>query len=194
VNVYDQIYGLAEPYWQTRSNEIHVPESYRLAKELLAAEPEADAAIVLPAILLHDIGYAAVPAEDHLRGLAGSPGWEAEITRRHEVEGARMAGEILELVDYDPERIRVICDIVGGHDTRDESVSLEDAIVKDADKLWRFTESGVRTCHSWIDKTPAEFVAWLEPRIESWFFTDAARELARSSLAHSRAVVPGADE
>ena len=38
---YDRIYELAEPYWQTRSNEIHVPGSYALAQELVAAHPEA---------------------------------------------------------------------------------------------------------------------------------------------------------
>jgi hypothetical protein len=50
---YARIYALAEPYWQTRSNEIHVPGSYALAQELLAAYPQADADVVLPAILLH---------------------------------------------------------------------------------------------------------------------------------------------
>ena len=35
-----------------------------------------------------------------------------------------------------------------------EALSLEDAIVKDADKLWRFTESGVRVAHGWVGRTP----------------------------------------
>ena len=90
---YDRIYELAEPYWQTRSNEVHVPGAYALAQELVAAHPEADPDVVLPAILLHDIGYMAVPAEDHLKGLAGAArGWEPDITRRHEIQGAALAG------------------------------------------------------------------------------------------------------
>ena len=56
----EEIYALAEPYWQTRSNEIHVPGSYELARRLLAAYPEADPDVVLPAILLHDCGYSLV--------------------------------------------------------------------------------------------------------------------------------------
>jgi HD superfamily phosphodiesterase len=134
VNVYDEIYALAEPYWHARSNDVHVPESYRLAQELLRYRPEADPAVVLPAILLHDIGYANVPEETHLRGLAGAPtGWDADLTRRHEIEGARLAAEILARVGYDHERAERICEIIDGHDSREHALSLEDAIVKDAD-------------------------------------------------------------
>jgi HD superfamily phosphodiesterase len=183
----DRIRELAEPYWQTRSNEIHVPEAYALARRLLESHPEADAAIVLPAILLHDCGYVLVPEEDHLKGLAGAPiGWEAEITRRHEIEGARLAGEILREVGYDPERTARIQEIVDGHDSRPEALSLEDALVKDADKLWRFTESGVRIAHVWMDRTPEAFMAYVESKIDVWLFTDTARRLARELLEASR--------
>jgi hypothetical protein len=61
VTVLEQIYALAEPYWQTRSNEVHVPGAYALAQRLLEAHPEADADIVLPAVLLQDCGYFLVP-------------------------------------------------------------------------------------------------------------------------------------
>ena len=90
---------------------------------------------MLPAILLHDCGYFLVPEEDHLKGLAGAPiGWEADVTRRHEIEGARLAGEILGRVGYDRRRTELVQEIVDGHDSRAEALSLEDALVKDADK------------------------------------------------------------
>jgi hypothetical protein len=187
VSTLEEIYALAEPYWQTRSNEIHVPGSYELAQRLLASYPEADPAVVLPAILLHDCGYSLVPEEDHLKGLAGAPvGWEPDITRRHEIEGVRIAGEILEQVGYDPARIDLIQEIIDGHDSRTSAVSLDDAIVKDADKLWRFTESGVRICCGWTDRTPEDFMDFVESRIDTWLFTDAGRALARETLAESR--------
>jgi HD domain len=187
---YARIYGLAEPYWQTRSNEIHVPGSYALAQELLAAVPQADPDVVLPAILLHDIGYMAVPAEDHLRGLAGAvKGWEPDITRRHEIQGAVLAGEILTEVGWDAARIPVIQDIVDGHDSRAEAVSLEDALVKDADKLWRYTESAVRICHTWMELTPGAYMDWVGSEVEPWLFTEAARALARRELTASRAAL-----
>jgi hypothetical protein len=187
---YAHIYDLAEPYWQTRSNEIHVPGSYALARELLAAYPQADADVVLPAILLHDVGYMVVPADDHLKGLAGAvKGWEPDITRRHEIQGAALAGEILGLVDWDPERTVLIQDIVDGHDSRPEAESLEDRLVKDADKLWRYTESAVRICYRWMELSPDAYMDWVESEIDRWLFTEAARELARRELARSRAAL-----
>jgi HD superfamily phosphodiesterase len=185
--VIEAIYAIAEPYWHTRSGEIHMPESYRMAQRLLDAMPEADPLVVLPAILLHDVGYAEVPQETHHSGLAGAPdGWDADVTRQHEIAGARLAGEILAQVGYDPDRIPRVVEIVDGHDSRPEALSLEDAIVKDADKLWRFTESGVRTAHSWVGRTPESFMDFVETRIDDWLFTEAARELAREALAGAR--------
>jgi HD superfamily phosphodiesterase len=187
VTTLEQIYALAEPYWQTRSNEVHVPGAYALAQRLLDAHPDADADVVLPAILLHDCGYFLVPEEDHLKGLAGAPvGWEPDITRLHEIEGARIAGEILGKVGYDPGRTARIQEIVDGHDSRTEALSLEDALVKDADKLWRYTESGVRICSGWMNRTPEDFMDFVESRIDSWLLTDAGRKLARETLAESR--------
>jgi HD superfamily phosphodiesterase len=187
VTTLERIYALAEPYWQTRSNEVHVPGAYALAQRLLDAHPDADADVVLPAILLHDCGYFLVPEEDHLKGLAGAPvGWEPDITRLHEIEGARIAGEILGEVGYDPGRTARIQEIVDGHDSRTEALSLEDALVKDADKLWRYTESGVRICSGWMNRTPEDFMDFVESRIDSWLLTDACRKLARETLAESR--------
>jgi HD domain len=184
---YERIYARAEPYWQTRSNEIHVPGAYALAQELVLANPQADPDIVLPAILLHDVGYMAVPAEDHLKGLAGAvKGWEPEITRRHEIRGAALAGEILAEVGWDEQRTSAIQDIVDGHDSRAEAVSVEDELVKDADKLWRFTESAVRICHEWMELTPERYMDWVGSEIDNWFFTPTARELARRELDRSR--------
>lgn len=183
----EQVWALAEPYWHTRSGEIHMPESFAMAQRLLSALPAADASVVLPAILLHDVGYARVPEETHHDGLAGAPdGWDADVTRRHEIEGARLAGEILAAVGCDPAVAARVVEIVDGHDSRAEALSLEDAIVKDADKLWRFTESGVRTAHVWIGRTPAAFMDYVETRIDDWFFTDAAKALAHEALEQSR--------
>lgn len=184
---YARIYDLAEPYWQTRANEIHVPHSYALAQELLAGHPEANPDVVLPAILLHDIGYMVVPHDDHLKGLAGAAsGWEPDITRRHEIQGAALAGEILTEVGWDQSWIEAIQDIIDGHDSRRHAVSIEDQLVKDADKLWRYTESAVRICHEWMKLTPDAYMQWVASEIDAWFFTDAARVIARRELVRSR--------
>lgn len=185
--MYDQIYAAAEPYWHTRSNDIHVPESYALAKALLRHYPEADEEIVLPAILLHDIGYMGIPEETQMQGLAGSPlGWDADITRLHEMEGARLAGEILSVLGYDPAKTALIMQIIDGHDSRKEALSLDDALVKDADKLWRFTVSGVRICHTWTNQTPEAFTIYVESHIADWMLTEHGAAMAHAILEQTR--------
>ena len=185
--MYDRIYAAAEPYWHTRSNDIHVPESYVLAQLLLHHYAEADEEIVLPAILLHDIGYMGIPEETQMQGLAGSAlGWDADITRIHEREGARLAGEILTSLDYNPEKITRIVQIIDRHDSCKEPLSLDDAIVKDADKLWRFTVSGVQICHIWMNKTPEVYMNFVEARIADWMLTEQGAAIAQSLLEQSR--------
>jgi hypothetical protein len=187
--IYDEIYKRAEPYWQTRSNEIHLPMAYAYAKRLLAAYPEADASIVLPAILLHDVGYFNVPEETHYDGLAGAPiGWSADITRLHEQEGARLAGEMLRALNYPPEKIAAVQKIIDGHDSNPPPHSLEDAIVKDADKLWRFSATATRICRRWYKQTPQQFMDYVESKIPTWMLTEKGAELARQEMARTRAL------
>jgi HD superfamily phosphodiesterase len=183
----ETIYRLAEPFWQTRSGEIHMPQAFAFAKRLLEFYPQADAEIVLPAILLHDIGYARVPEETHHQGLAGAPkGWQPEVTRLHEIEGVKMAREMLTALGFDAVKLEKILEIIDGHDSRKEAVSLEDAIVKDADKLWRFGLEGVTICRGWMGMGATEFLAYVEAKISEWFLTDYGADLARETLSQTR--------
>lgn len=183
-----EVYLRAEPFWRTRSGEIHMPQAYAYAQALLRAHPEADAGIVLPAILLHDIGYARVPEETHHQGLADAPtGWQPDITRLHEQEGVKMARELLSGVHYPPELRGPILRIIDGHDSQTSVAhSLEDAIVKDADKLWRFGVQGVRICRGWVQMSFEDFTAYVEGKIESWFHTQEGARLARLTLERTR--------
>ena len=67
-NLYDRIHEKAKPYLDTRHNDVHVLLSYGFARSLLPYYPEADEEIVLPAILLHDVGWKMIP-EDKATGL-----------------------------------------------------------------------------------------------------------------------------
>jgi len=194
--IYDQIYQLAEPYWQTRQGEIHMPLAYKYARQLLAHYPEADEAIVLPAILLHDVGYKLIPEDLQMQALVGSPNRDnrADVARQHEIEGARIAGEILTSLNYEEDKIAEIQHIIDGHDTRREALSLNDTLVKDADKLWRFDPVGTPICAQWNDLAIGPYLDFVESRIESWLFTDKARELALALLAQSRAQLAGGSQ
>lgn len=93
--------------------------------------------MVLPAVILHDVGWHSVPEHLHLKAFGPGP-TDCEINRIHEAEGAKLARQVLEEVGYNPDLLEEIVEIVGGHDSRREALALNDAIVKDSDKLWRF--------------------------------------------------------
>jgi hypothetical protein len=184
--VYDEIYDRARPYLDTRQNEIHVSLSYAFARRLLSHYPEADANIVIPAILLHDVGWKAVPEEKQL-GAFGPKGKDKETLRLHEIEGAKTAAEILDSLGYGEEKTREIAGIINGHDSRQEALSLNDTLVKDADKLWRYTTTGVNIDHVRFGVARDDYLDWLAETITGWLLTPEARDMAREALKEARA-------
>ena len=180
--IYYAVYMQAREYWNTRFNDIHVPLAYLHGRELLLSNPSVDADVVIPAILLHDVGWKTIPEADQRRAY-GPTVEDESLRRQHEVEGARIANEILTAVNYDPRKRELIVRIIDGHDTRIESLSQEDSMVKDADKMWRFTTVGVEYHHVQFDKPLAEYVTWLSHQIDRWFFTERGRQMARQELS-----------
>ncbi|MGI5456114.1 hypothetical protein ACQEWB_23675 [Streptomyces sp. CA-249302] len=144
-----EIWDRALPYLDVRDNDLHSLYAYGLATALLSAVPGARAEVVLPAILLHDTGWKAVDPARILPAIA--PGsHDAATIRRHETEGAAIAARILADIGYPREETARITAIVDGHDTRRHALNADDAVVKDADKLWRLTPHGLRTIGSWF--------------------------------------------
>ena len=138
--IYERIWELAKPLLNTRHNQRHTEIAYRAALRLLESE-KGDEGIVIPAIILHDIGWIQVPEELQLIAF-GPKARNMELNRVHEVEGVKLAREILEKVNYDPGKVDEILAIIDGHDSRREAISPSDKIAKDADKLCRFTHQG----------------------------------------------------
>jgi HD superfamily phosphodiesterase len=174
---HDAIWELAAPYLAVRNNDAHTIYSYGLARALVAQHPEADPEVVLPAILLHDTGWSAAPADEVLTAIAPG-GNRPDLVLLHEKEGARIADEILTRLGHDRARIDAIVAIVDGHDSRHEALSLDDALVKDADKLWRLTPHGVDTVMEWFGLTRVQAHRLIGSRVHEHLFTDAARTIA----------------
>jgi hypothetical protein len=169
----------------TRQNDVHVSLSCDFARRLLALYPGADEAIVLPAIVLHDVGWKMVPEERQLSAF-GPKIKDKKTQRIHETEGVKIAEEILASLNYDKEKILEILSIIDGHDTRLEALSLNDQLVKDADKLWRFTPVGVDIDHNRFGIPRDNYMTWLDTVIEDWLFTPEAREMALAALAEAK--------
>lgn len=177
-----RLWEKAKTYLSVRSNDAHTLYSLSLAQSLLKHHPQADPLVVLPAILLHDIGWSQVDPQLVLSAIAPGAG-NKELVLQHEKSGAELAAELLHDEGFDAERSERIVFIIDGHDSRKESTSLEDSLVKDADKLWRLTPHGVDTVMDWFGLTRSEAFQLVESRVSDHLFTDAARFMASAFAA-----------
>ncbi|MBW2479808.1 MAG: HD domain-containing protein [Deltaproteobacteria bacterium] len=178
--VFEKIRQLAKPFLNTRHNDVHTAISTRLAFELLKCEG-GDEDIVIPAILLHDTGWKRVPAELHLKAF-GPNTTEPELNRRHEIESVKIAKEILQAIKHDPEKSKKILEIIDGHDSRPKALSLDDMIVKDADKLWRYSKAGFNIDVERFGESPEQGLERLRTHIFAQLFTLTAKEIASAKL------------
>ncbi|MFD1210854.1 HD domain-containing protein [Arthrobacter sp. GCM10027362] len=186
-----------DPLWQAvakemrvRGNDIHVPISFAYAERLCDAYPAADRLVVRVAILLHDTGWARVDESRILsEGFGGADYLRAAIRFEHESAGCDIAREVLPGLGYGAEFIERVTAIIDGHDTRAESRSLEDSLVRDADRLWRFTPAGIALASGWFGQTPSVYCRRLRSDIIPQLITEAAVRMAGAELARSEALL-----
>ena len=179
-SIFEKLWRAARPYLDTRANDIHTEISIQYAFQLIKQEG-GDVDVVIPAITLHDVGWKKVPADLQLQAF-GPKAKKPELNRLHEEESVKIARKILKQMDFDEVKSREILEIIDGHDSRKTALSLNDQVVKDADKLWRFSKEGF-----WIDlerfeETFDESMSRLKGNISNWLFTDTAKEIAATEL------------
>jgi HD domain len=176
----------AKPWLNVRSNGEHTLISYRLARALLRVDPGADERVVLTAILLHDTGWKMFPEEVLAQAVGPAPKYP-ELQRAHEIESARIARTELERLAIPAACADRVIAIIDGHDTRPLAHSLEDALMKDADKLWRFTAHGIVTLCDWFGTPAKETVAMLESFVLPKLITTPGKTMAQALLAEGAA-------
>lgn len=177
-----EVWERAVVHLHVRDNDGHTIYAHGLAAALCDLHPDADPDVVLPAILLHDTGWSRVPSTEVLEAIRPGGG-RPDLVVRHEKEGAQIAREVLTDLGHDPGRIEQVVTIIDGHDSRRHALSLDDALVKDADKLWRLTPHGVDTVMDWFGLTRHQAHVLIGSRVHDHLFTDAARTMARALAA-----------
>ena len=184
---YDPVWRAAEPYMRARKNDVHIPLSFGWALRLLEHHPAADRDVCLLAILLHDIGWWAIDMKDIIaQGFRGANMLQLDVRYRHEAEGVRLGAEVLRKTGWDEAMVGQVCEIIDGHDTRKEPRHLNDRIVRDADKLWRYSVTGIAIAADWFGMTPSAYANRIETEL-GWFETPQGREMALAELAVTRA-------
>jgi HD domain len=179
---YDPVWRAAEPYMRARKNDIHIPLAFDWALKILESYPEANRDMCLLAILLHDIGWWAIDMEEIIeQGFRSENPLQSDVRYRHEAEGVRLGTEVLRKTGWSEDIIAQVCEIIDGHDTRKIPHHLNDRIVRDADKLWRYSVIGVAIASEWFGQTPHENMADVAAKLD-WFETPVGRAMAEAEL------------
>ncbi len=131
-------------FQDVRGDGRHTENVIYFSAKLLEHDKEAEAQVALPAAIIHDIGWYWMTSEEQHDGLPyGTP---PEILRKtkkkHEELGVKNGRRLLRESGYTREEIKRIIEIVDGHDTRKQFLSASDGIMRDADKLARFSKDG----------------------------------------------------
>lgn len=178
------IWGKAKEFLKTRDNDAHSLYAYGIARALLSQIPQANEHIVLPAILLHDIGWSTVDERESLEAITpGKDGSREHLVFQHEKEGARIAREILESIGIAESEIAEIVAIIDGHDTRLTALNINDAIVKDSDKIWRVTPHGRGVVKTWFGLDDKESLLLCAYRAYNEVFTPEGRAMSRALVS-----------
>lgn len=186
--IHEKILEQAKPFLRTRKNLIHTRIALRYALTLLQSEG-GDEHVVVPAILLHDVGWTVIPEPLHLDAFGPNPS-NPKLMKIHEREGVKIAKSILDRLHYPRKQIEEICRIIRGHDSRKRPVSVNDRLVKDADKLWRYSQKGFAIDTRRFNLSRTEYLAYLEGKIDEWFLTPTAKTIARQEIAKRSRLLP----
>jgi len=181
-----RIWKAALPFQDKRDDQGHAEHVTYFALKLLDHIP-AIREIVIPAAILHDTGWSQMSQQDLDKFYL--PNWkdyEPMLRNRHQVRGVKFSRKLLE-EKYQTEEYTLdhILEIISQHDTRKGFYSTEDGIVRDADKLWRYT---LRHWDIYREKRDPDFVKYCimtygKIQEESFFFSEAARLIARKEQA-----------
>jgi putative nucleotidyltransferase with HDIG domain len=153
----------------------------RLCKKL-----DADKSIVIPAAILHDMGYYGMDKELITRLMEGKLPLEMakKIKEQHMERGEKFAEKILKDANYESKLIEIIVRIIKNHDSDKECFCIEEKIVRDADKLWRFSDLGFEVDVKRRNITREKWLEYLEGNIskKGYFQTKEARKIAKKEL------------
>ncbi|MGO4857288.1 HD domain-containing protein [Arthrobacter sp. 2MCAF14] len=188
---HDELWSAIVPETRSRANDLHLPIVAAYAARLCDAYPEADRELVMVATILHDTGWAHVDQSRIVsEGFRGSGDWRQAIIRyEHEVEGMKVARRVLPGLGYEDAFIERVCEIIDGHDTRKVAFSIEDALVRDSDRLWRFDQAGIAMSMEWFGTDVASYMARLELEIIPELISEAGVRMARADMDRNNALL-----
>ena len=152
--VYGEILQKALPYYeQGRKGDVeHVKWLFEIVTKYVD-ESEIDFDVLMPVVILHDVGYSKVPK--------GSDPFNLDIRKLHSEAGAKIAEQILMEVDYPEGKVAEVKRLILKHDNWAFGDSFADEpvlrIFNNFDFMWMASKKGFDIVRKFMKQEPKEF-------------------------------------
>ncbi len=190
--IFETIRQLALPYQDKRNDTGHHAVTLAYAQKLLKLEG-GDEDIVIPAMILHDIGWSQVLPKHWQAVFRGKVKKEQafSVIIKHQNESVRLAADLLNRIGYPPDKTREILEIILQHDTRRGFISKNEGLVRDSDKLWRFCKIGFAADIKRSGTAAKKECNRLGKALKNpkFLFSQSARKIAREELKLRKAAL-----
>jgi putative nucleotidyltransferase with HDIG domain len=105
--IYQRLWALAKPYYKKGRpfDMLHIQILLKNA-ETVCHKEKIDASLLIPLVILHDIGY----------GTTQPVFFEKNLKKQHMIAGAKLANTILRKINYPKDKIKKIVHWISIHD------------------------------------------------------------------------------
>ncbi len=189
---FDILWQTCKPYLEKGRpiDLIHTRISTDFAWRLLRESIKGDEAIVIPAVMLHDIGYSQIDDEDIYMKTTfpdkANAQYDIQIKELHLTEGAKLAEKILKELNYPARLIPPIVEIVRTHEdlqgNKPDQSNMNRVIVSDADKLSRYTAYNITSGMAMHHRKREEIFRFMLRNIDAWLSLQISKRIAIEEL------------
>jgi len=190
--IYIRTWELAKPYYKKgRPMDMDHIEWMMQDAFLVCQKENLDDSLLLPLVILHDVGYAVVPKFDP---------YKLDLRIAHMKAGTKVAKSILKKVNYPKQKLEQIVYYVSVHDNwalGDNNIYKKDIILgtfNDLDYMWMATPKGFAALMKILNKSKQEMLKYLEsndkPKLRP-FSTKTTKNLYKKYMGQRRKEVLG---
>jgi len=162
----------------------------------LINEEGGDKDIIVPAIILHDIGYSVMDEENLYQRTTyvlrpkekkTTGTFSKRLKEMHMVEGAKLAKKILRSLEYEERLVDEIVHIVRNHEDssgkpKTGDTNLNQLIVGEADRLFRVTHINFSHLMKFHGATEEEVFSYFMEMKDPWYLTRSAQLIAEEEI------------
>jgi len=161
--------------------------TWMIKKALITSKKEKiDSTILLPLVILHDVGY----------GVSKHVYFDKKLKKRHMAEGARISEEILNKVNYPKDKIKQIKYFISVHDNwilGDEKIYKKYKVLgifNDLDFVWIVTSKGFGMVSDILRKNKKRYILELiKEGNEKYFSSRSTKKLFEDYASKTKRLV-----